>query len=140
VIEVMPGLSIPESEVRYATSRSSGPGGQNVNKVETRVTLLFDVDGSPTLSETQRQRVRDHLRSRITRAGLLRVVSQVHRTQAANQRTALERFVELLQGALADTQPRVPTSTPAAARRRRLEGKRRHGRLKQQRGRPPVDE
>jgi ribosome-associated protein len=140
VIEVTPELSIPESEVRFTTSRSSGPGGQNVNKVETRVTLLFDVTSSTTLSEAQRQRLCEVLRTRITRAGVLRVVAQVHRTQAANQRTAVERFVELVRDALAETPPRVPTSLPRAARRRRLEAKRRQGRLKQQRGRPPVDE
>lgn len=140
MIEVTPELSIPESELRFTTSRSSGPGGQNVNKVETRVTLLFDVTGSPSLNEAQRQRLREVLRSRITRAGVLRVVAQVHRTQAANQRTAVERFVELVRDALAEIPPRVPTSLPRAARRRRLEAKRRQGRLKQQRGRPPVDE
>ena len=65
-------LSLPESELSYRTSRSSGPGGQNVNKVETRVTVLFDVAASPTLSEEQKTRIRERLATRLDKQGVLR--------------------------------------------------------------------
>ena len=114
-------ISIPDGEIRFATSRSSGPGGQNVNKVESRVTLLFDLDASPSLDEDQKRRVRSRLASRINKQGVLRVVAQKHRTQAANRETALERFRQLLGDALAERPERKPTRVSKAARRRRLD-------------------
>ncbi len=138
MIEIDRQLSIPEEELRYITSRSSGPGGQNVNKVETRVTLLFDLDASPSLDDEQKERLRRRLRTRINREGVLRVVAQKHRTQGANREAARERFVELLRRALARAPRRKPTRVPAAVRERRLEEKRRRGRLKRER-REPVE-
>ncbi len=132
------GIVIPADEVRFVTSRSSGPGGQNVNKVETRVTLLFDLDASISLDENQKRRVRTRLASRVTRAGLLRVTSQRHRTQAANRQAAAERFVELVTAALARRRRRRPTATPAAAKRRRLEDKKRRAKLKETRRLPEI--
>ncbi len=131
-------VSIPDEEITFKTSRSSGPGGQNVNKVESRVTLLFDLDGSPSLTAAQKVRLRDRLASRINKEGVLRVVSQKHRTQAANRNAARERFHELLEKALARRRKRKPTRIPKAAARRRLEEKRRRGELKRRR-REPVD-
>lgn len=117
------------------------PGsGQNLNKVETRVTVAFDVTGSPTLSDEQRQRLAERLGSRITRAGVLRVTSQRHRSQAANRKAAVERFAELLADALSEDPERRPTKVPKAARRRRLEGKRRRSRVKRERRTPPLPE
>ena len=138
MIAIQPGLEIPESEVTYATSRSSGPGGQNVNKVESRVTLLFDVAGSPSLSDDQRRLVASRLATRINKQGVLRVVAQLHRTQAANRSAAAERFAGLLAGALRSRPPRRKTRTPAAAKARRLEAKRRRSRLRDQRS-GPID-
>ena len=126
-------LEIPDHELSWATSRSSGPGGQNVNKVETRVTLLFDLEASPSLDDEQKARIRTRLGGRINRDGVLRVVSQKHRTQAANRETAGERFAELLRGALAIEPPRRKTRTPRVVKRRRLEDKRRRGELKRRR-------
>ena len=91
---VGPEVTVKADEVRYRTSRSSGPGGQNVNKVETRVTLLFDLEATRSLSDEQKRRVRRRLATRVTKDGVLRVVSQRHRTQAANRRAAEEKFVE----------------------------------------------
>src|SRR5664280_3566590 len=88
---------------------SGGPGGQNVNKVATKVTLTFDVAASPSLTDAQRDRIRARLATRISKDGVLQVVSQRHRTQGANRAAALERFVELLRDALAEEAPRVPT-------------------------------
>ena len=87
-LDIGGGVRIPADELSYRTSRSSGPGGQHVNKVETRVTVLFDLDGSPSLSEAQKERVRERLPTRITKAGVLWVVSQKHRSQKANRDAA----------------------------------------------------
>lgn len=128
-------LVLPERELTYRSSRSSGPGGQNVNKVETRVTLLFDIPGSAVLDETQKNVIRRQLATRINKRGVLRVVSQRHRTQNANREAARTKLAELLAEALRPRRPRRPTRTPKKARRRRLEEKKRRGELKRRRGR-----
>jgi ribosome-associated protein len=133
-------LDIPEEELTFTTSRSSGPGGQNVNKVNTRVTLLFDVSNSPSLSDRQRELVREHLAGRINRDGILRVTSQRHRTQSANREAATARFAALLAEALSATPSRLPTTIPTAVNERRLEGKRRRSRVKQERAVDLSDE
>ena len=140
MIEIAPGLAIPEGELRFTASRSGGPGGQNVNKVATRVTLIFDVGGSPSLSPDQKARIRERLATRISRDGVLRVVSQRHRTQAANRKAAVERFVELLRVALAEEPPRVPTRPTRVARERRVASKKLRARVKEARRRPNVDD
>ncbi len=122
--------AIAEDELRFTYSRSSGPGGQNVNRVETRVPVLFAVLGSRSLSEGQQRRIASRLATRINKEGILRVVSQRHRTREANRRAARERFEELRTGALRRNRPRHKTRVPRKARRRRLEGKRRRGELK----------
>ncbi len=133
---IRPGLTIPTQELSFETSRSSGPGGQNVNKVESRVTVAFDLAASTSLSSEQKALVRERLASRISRQGVLRVASQRHRTQAANRKAALERFVALLEEALSVDTPRRPTALPAAEKQRRLENKRRRGLLKKERQSP----
>jgi ribosome-associated protein len=134
------GIEIPDEELLFTTSRSGGPGGQNVNKVSTRVTLLFDVERSPSLSEEQRGLIRSRLSRRINRQGVLKVTSQRHRTQSANRDAAVARFAGLLAEALADTPERVPTRVPPQVNERRLNEKRRRGRLKQDRGVDPNQE
>jgi ribosome-associated protein len=131
MIRIDPDLAIPLAELGFATARSSGPGGQNVNKTSTRVTLLFDVAGSPSLSPRQRELLKSRLATRMSKGGVLRVTSQRHRTQAQNRSAAVERFVELLREALAEEAPRVATKIPPPARYRRLEEKRRRSRLKE---------
>lgn len=138
MLEVNESLALPERELSYRTTRSSGPGGQNVNKVETRVTVLFDVESSPSLSEEQKARVREHLATRIDKAGVLRVVSQKHRTQAANRDAARSRLAGLLADALRERRTRRKTRPPKAVDRRRLDEKRRRGELKRLR-RSPID-
>jgi ribosome-associated protein len=130
---VRENLNIPEGELSFTTSRSSGPGGQNVNKVNTRVTLLWNVAESPSISDEQRALLRERLAGRTNREGVLRVVSQRHRTQWANREAALRRFADLIADALSEATPRVQVTLPATANKRRLESKRRRGRLKRER-------
>jgi ribosome-associated protein len=136
MIEITEDLSIPEDELMFTASRSGGPGGQHVNKVSSRVTLLFNVAASPSLSDAHKQRLQSRLATRITKDGLLRVVSQKHRSQMANRMAAVERFVALLRAALVSTPERKQTSVPRAARARRLEAKRQRSQLKRQRTTP----
>ena len=126
-------LEVPESEFEFATSRSSGPGGQNVNKVNTRVTLLWDLASSPSLTDSQKELVRSRLGGRINAAGVMRVTSQRHRTQLANREAAVDRFSELLAEALTVTPERAPVRVSASSERKRLQNKRRRGRLKRER-------
>jgi ribosome-associated protein len=136
MIRINDTLAIPDEEVAFVTSRSGGPGGQNVNKLETRVTLRFDLAASPSLTEEQKARLGERLATRITRAGILHVTAQKHRTQGANRDAALERFAELVGEALREEAPRKKTRMSRAAKARRVEEKRRHSERKRQRTTP----
>jgi ribosome-associated protein len=124
---------IPFEELAFTASRSSGPGGQHVNKVSTRVTLLFDLDRSPSLSEADKACLREALGGRIGKDGTLRVTSQTTRSQLANREIAVERFTALLRAALTPARPRKKTRQPLAAKRRRLEEKKQRAVLKRHR-------
>ncbi len=138
---INPRLRIPLSELRFRFSKSSGPGGQNVNKVNTKVTLLFDLKASACLTPAQIARLRHKLATRIDSANLLRVVSGKHRTQAANRRATMERFAELLAQALERPRPRKKTRVPASSMGRRLREKARRSDTKRLRtGRPSMDD
>jgi ribosome-associated protein len=126
-------ITIDGGELDFVASRSAGPGGQNVNKVSTRITLRFEVAGSPSLAPGDKERILERLATRINNAGVLRVTSQRHRTQAANREAAAERFAELVRDALEESPERRPTRVPRVARRKRLDEKRRRGRLKKER-------
>ena len=139
MIQIDDSFAIPDEELSFVTSRSGGPGGQNVNKLETRVTVRFDL-ASPGLDEQRRARIRERLGTRISRAGVLAVTSQRHRTQAANREAAVERLVELLRDALAERAPRRPTRPGRAARARRLDEKRQRSRRKRERAAPAGED
>lgn len=126
-------IEIPDAELAFTTSRSSGPGGQNVNKVNTRVTLLFDLDKSPSLLEEQRALIHERLAGRINKEGILRVIVQRHRTQLANRDEAVRKFADLLRAALFEEEVRVPVKVPKGVNQRRLEDKRLRSRLKRER-------
>ena len=102
-IQIFEGLDIPLAEITFTTARSSGPGGQHVNKTETKVTLVFDLDGSTALDEDQKALLRERLATRITKSGELRMASQRHRSQKANREATIERFIDLVRDALAET-------------------------------------
>jgi len=123
-IELLEGLTVPLSELSFETARSSGPGGQHVNKTETKVTLVFDLSSSDSLSEEQKTRLRDRLASRISKVDVLRISSQRHRSQKANRDATIERFVDLVRQALTPRPERRPTRVPVTAKRARLGSKR----------------
>jgi ribosome-associated protein len=129
-------VSIPMSELHFRFARSSGPGGQHVNRSATQVELLFDVANSPSLNEAQRRRVLRKLKSRIDKEGVLHLVSQETRSQLRNREEVVQRFQELMRGALHVPKRRLPTRPTRAARERRLEEKRRRSETK--RDRRPV--
>ena len=133
MIRITDQLSIPEDELNFTASRSSGPGGQHVNKVSTRVTLKFDLANSPSLTAGQKQRILDHLSTRISKKGVLRIVSQKTRSQAVNKEVALERFVELLQQALRRKPKRKAVTMPSAAKQKRIDDKKHRAQLKRER-------
>lgn len=124
-------------EARF--SRSPGPGGQNVNKLDTRVTLLLDFEACGELSETQKRRIRTRLRTRLSRDGRLRVIRHRERTQARNRKAAEMHMLELLAGVMRRDKRRVPTKPTAASKRRRIADKRRQGELKKQRRTAPEE-
>jgi ribosome-associated protein len=133
MIEIDGHIAIAENELMFKASRSSGPGGQNVNKLNTRITLLFHVRDSSGLSSDQKSRVLSRLATRIDKEGVLRIVSQKFRTQDANRRAAIERLQQLLAEALKLTPIRKKTRATAGARERRLSRKRHRGIVKRER-------
>lgn len=136
MVRINQDLSIDDDELRFEFARSSGPGGQNVNKLETKVRLLFDLGSSRSLNPEQRARIEERLATRITKDGVVQVSSQRHRSREANRRAAIERFVDLLTGALEEEAPRVRTRVPKVQRRKRLESKRQHSKKKALRVKP----
>ena len=120
-------LAIPVEEIGFRYSRSSGPGGQHAQKTETRVEALFDVDASETLSEGQKARLRRRV------GPVVRAVAQDERSRARNRELALERLAGAIRAGLHVERKRRPTKPTAAARERRLEGKRKRGETKRQR-------
>jgi ribosome-associated protein len=140
MVDITDNISIREDELIFRASRSGGPGGQNVNKVNTRITLFFDVSNCESFSDVQKQRILSRLSTRADKNGLIRVVSQRFRTQKANRRAAVERLQQLLAGALKTRPVRKKTRVPYAAKKRRLEEKRRRSLLKLQRAKRNLAE
>ncbi len=139
-IEINRHARISASEISFRSSRSSGPGGQHVNKVSTRITLLFNVDASPSLSNAQKERLHELLGTRINQAGVLQISSQESRSQSRNRQAAQDRFVDLVRQALHSPKPRRATKQPARAREKRLRHKSQRSQLKKRRSKVRPDE
>ncbi|MFW5854653.1 MAG: alternative ribosome rescue aminoacyl-tRNA hydrolase ArfB [Thermodesulfobacteriota bacterium] len=135
MIQVTPDIHIHESDLQEEFVRSSGPGGQNVNKVATAVKLRFDLEGSASLPSTVKNRLYRIAGNRINSKGFLVIDARRHRSQEQNRQEALERLLELIRKASRKPKRRKPTKPSAAARQRRLENKRRRSLIKKQRGR-----
>ena len=133
-------LAIPDGELSWSFVRSSGPGGQNVNKVATAAQLRFDLERSAALTSDVKARLRALSGRRLTADGTILIVARNHRTQEGNRREAQERLIELIRRALPAPKPRKPSRPPPAARERRLEHKRRVRSSKRLRAKPGWDE
>jgi len=139
MVQIRNILEIPDSEFEFTFSRSSGPGGQHVNKVSSRVTLWFDIEKSGYLSEAQKERLKQRLSGRINRDGKLHVSSQDSRSQSANREAVLQRFALIVGEALEEERSRKATRIPRTSRERRLLAKKRRSRLKKERGKILTD-
>jgi len=140
MLKIMEGVKIPLEELKFRFSHSGGPGGQHVNRVETQVELLFDVRRSAHLSDSQRARILAELKGYIDKDGVLHLFSRATRSQWQNREEVIERFRELLAGALRPRKARRPTRPGRGARERRLAAKRRRSERKLQRRKPGIDE
>jgi len=126
-------------EVTYRTSRSSGPGGQHVNKTESRVELLWDPGESLCLDEKQKIRIRLRLGSRLTDQGVLILVSERYRSQHRNREEVTERFLQLVQLSIIPAKKRQPTRPTRASREKRIRQKKIRGEIKKSRRDRPEE-
>ncbi len=134
LLRVSDEVSIPLAELSYRFSRSSGPGGQHVQKSSTRVELLFDVANSPSLTDAQRAKVMSRLAGHIDSAGVLHLTAQSERSQLRNREEVTARLESLLRQALKRRKRRRPTRPTLESREQRLRKKKQRGRVKKWRG------
>ena len=140
MIRITDHISIDESEIEESFVRSSGPGGQNVNKLSTAVQLRFDVRHSPSLPNDVAIRLIRLAGRRMTKDGVLVLIAQNHRTQERNRAEALERLIALVRQAAVRPTPRRATKPTKASKERRIEGKKRRSSIKaMRRGKPGWD-
>ena len=126
-------IELPQDELAFRASRSSGPGGQNVNKLSTKVTVLFKISDSQYLSDSQKRLIAKKLVPRISSDGVIAVSSQKSRSQLDNRNDAIERLNQILTSALKVQKRRIKTTPSRGSVRKRLEAKKRRGALKSQR-------
>ena len=139
MIAVDDNIVIDEQEIEERFVRASGPGGQNVNKLSTAVQIRFDAMASSSLDEPTKARLRRRAGRRMTADGVIVILAQRFRTQEANRRDARNRLAALIRSAAVAPKPRRPTRPTLAARRQRMEDKRRRGQVKALRGGPADD-
>jgi ribosome-associated protein len=140
LLPITPDLSIPERELEWTAVRSSGPGGQNVNKVASKVELRFDFEGSEALPASVKARLRGLAQHRLDAEGRIVITSQVTRNQPQNLADARKRLAELIAKALVVPKRRRPTRPSKAAKRARVSDKRVHSKKKQSRARKTSDD
>jgi len=138
-ISINKEVEIARGELVFRYDRSSGPGGQNVNKLSTKVTLVFNVAGSESLSEPQKNRIMARLGTRISKAGEIMVVSQKSRSQSANKDDSVARLAALLAGALRVEKARRKTKPTRASKERRLKAKKLRSEIKKDRSRKSFE-
>jgi ribosome-associated protein len=134
------GLTIPERELEWTAVRSSGPGGQNVNKVSSKVELRFDFEESESLPPSAKARLRALAQHRLDADGRILITSQVTRAQPQNLVDARNRLAELIAKAMVAPKRRRPTRPSKAAKRRRVNDKRVHSKKKQSRANKTIDD
>ncbi len=140
MIPITDRIALDESELDFSFVRSSGPGGQNVNKVATAAQLRFDVENSPSLPDGIKPRLKRLAGSRMTTDGVLIIFADTHRSQSRNREEAITRLVDLIRAAATPPKPRRPTRPTLASRIRRQESKARRSAVKaQRRTRPPME-
>ena len=140
VLVVTRSIRIPRDEFTFTFMRSSGPGGQNVNKVNTKVRLRWDIAKSPSLSEAVRERFQKAYSRRITTEGDLLITSQRYRDQVRNIDDCLEKLRELLASVAAPPRRRKKTKPSRGSKERRLQGKREQSERKRSRRKPGRDD
>ncbi len=132
-ILVTSAIVIPESDLSWAAVRSSGPGGQNVNKVSSKVELRFDLEGSRVLRPEVKERLRALAKSKLDAEGRIVIVSQLTRDQSRNAEDAADKLAELVRAALVVPKKRRPTKRTRGSNERRIQGKKIDGAKKVQR-------
>jgi ribosome-associated protein len=138
-IRITPDIALDEAELEEHFVQSSGPGGQNVNKVATAVQLRFDARRSPSLPDGVAVRLMKLAGSRLTQDGVIVIMAQGQRSQKRNREEALERLVDLIREAAVPPKQRRPTKPTKASKLRRLDSKNARAEVKRGRSKPPTD-